>query len=104
MIELKADSTIEGVLIWNSLNYFTPKSGWGPELKWAEQVARASNSSCWKSRGTMGEDWYRGGHLFLHAFKENLLGSDLKLSHIVMETLERYICILLEVKVKTMKL
>lgn len=52
----------------------------------------------------MGEDWYRGGHLFLHAFKENLLGSDLKLSHIVMETLERYICILLEVKVKRMKL
>lgn len=45
-----------------------------------------------------------GGILFLLAFKKNLLEKDLKLWHIVMETPERNICILLEVKVKRMKL
>lgn len=47
----------------------------------------------WERTGTV------GGNLFLFAFKK-----DLKLWHIVMETPERNICILPEVKVKRMKL
>lgn len=44
-----------------------------------------------------------GGNLFCLPL-ENLLGKDLKWSHIVMETLERIIYILLEIKIKNARL
>lgn len=58
--------------------------------------------------GREGVQWERtrtvGGSLFWPAFKKNLLGKDWKYSHIVMETPERSIYILLEIKVKKAKL
>lgn len=55
----------------------------------------------------MGEDGYSGRQSFPAGFvkkKQNLLGKDLKLSHIVMESSERSIFNLLEIKVKRMEL
>lgn len=97
-IRVRAGGVILGALIQNSLNYFCPKSGLGPELGWAERSDGAS--SCWKRRGAMGEDQYSERQSSL-AFKKYLLGKDWKSSHIVMETPERS---LLEIKVKKAKL
>lgn len=77
----------------------------GPELRWVKarwgfqlQLLAEEGYIHWERTGTV------GGNLFLLAFKKNLLEKDLKLWYIVMETPERNICILLEVKVKRMKL
>lgn len=63
-IRVRAGGVILGVLILNSLNYFCPKSGLGPE-----RSGRAS--SCWKRRGTMERTRTVGGSLFWPAFKKN---------------------------------
>lgn len=75
----------------------------GPELRWAK--ARWGFQLL-AEEGYIGRGLVQREAIFscLPLKKKNLLEKDLKLWHIVMETPERNICILLEVKVKRMKL
>lgn len=76
----------------------------GPELRWAK-ARWGFQLQLLAEEGYIGRGLVQWEAIFsCLPLKKNLLEKDLKLWHIVMETPERNICILLEVKVKRMKL